>query len=278
MAASRKRILLGAGALLAVAGLVLGYVAVTASKGEDPDLATAAPDLPMASAASPTPAAPVVTTPAGSPTTATSTVGTSSPAEAPAQAAATPVPPVPTSTPLVSAPKTDRFNLDSSQSSAKFVLQKTVLGTTSSAVATGAGIAGQFYVLPTGFDTGQRSFFQFDVRTLSSSDLLVNRFISSAFDTKNYPTAEFAVSSSSAFSAGYGTGSQFSFTLSGTLSLNGVSRPVILQVLAKQSGDFFSATADTDLKMSLFNVTVPNLPIGSASDDVHVQILLVANR
>ncbi|MGE0058282.1 MAG: YceI family protein [Dehalococcoidia bacterium] len=279
-----KKILFGgiAGIGLVVAALVAAFLIVSAD--EDPNLATSAPDLPTPSASTPTAAA-SATAGAASPTAVTAAATQSASAPVPtatslslnAPAPTATQPPAPTATPVPAGPVVSRFILDPAQSSSKFVITRTVLGSTSSAVATSNGVSGQFLVSENGLGSGGVSSFRIDMRTVSSNDSLTNSFLKSGeIDTASFPYADFVASATSPFSPGYGTGNQFSFTLSGTLTLNGVSRPVSWQVLARQSGSAFSATADTDILLSQFDVQVPNTPLGGARDQIHVQVLMIA--
>jgi polyisoprenoid-binding protein YceI len=246
----------------AAAGLVL-VTAVAAYAfllgGDDANLATTAPDLPtVVQSAADTPA------PSSPASAATNIAGSAT--ESPTEPSPTPPHPV------------SRFVIDPAQSTSTFVVETNVLGVSSSAVATGSGVTGQIHVSPAGLDTASVSAFQLDMRSLTSASGLLRRFLASgAFDTDSFPHADFVAAASSPFPPEYGSGSQFSFELSGTLTLNGVSRPVTLHVLARQSGGFFSATADTYIELSQFNVEVPDTPLGGAEDTVHVQVVMVAS-
>ncbi len=279
---SRKLVIGGiAGVGLIVVAMIAAFLLVSAD--EDPNLATTAPDLPTPSASTPTviasanvvAASPTAATAATQSTAAPVPTATTLSLNAPAPTATQP--PAPTSTPVPSGPVVSRFILDPAQSSSKFVITRTVLGSTSSAVATSTGVTGQFLVSENGLGSGGVSSFRIDMRTVSSNDSLTNSFLRSGeIDTVNFPYADFVASATSPFSPGYGTGNQFSFTLSGNLTLNGVTRPVSWQVLARQSGSAFSATADADILLSQFDVQVPNTPLGGARDQIHVQVLMIA--
>ena len=257
--------------VLAVVG---GYLFLF--QDEDPGLATSAPDLPTP-VQTPRPTASATKAVAGATTAPTQQTQATTSLSSSTTATTAPTSTPPPATQLPS--EVSRFIIDPAQSSGRFVVETTILGFKSTSVATADQVAGEFHVTPNGLaDTGA-SDFRMDLRELTSDDALLRRFLSSgAFDTDNFPYADFVAESTSEFPPEYGTGEQFTYTLSGTLTMNGVSRPVTWEVLARQSGDFFSATADTDLMLSQFNVEVPDTALGGASDTVHVQVIMIAAR
>jgi polyisoprenoid-binding protein YceI len=269
-----KRLWYIAGAFLAVLVLAIAGAFYFLFQDDDPGLATSAPDLPTPTRTAATAPTDIpVTTP---PTQSSGQTPAVSPTEPPG---ASPTTASPTDTPPPAASGASHFVIDPAQSTAIFVVETTVLGFKSTSVANASEVNGEFHVSPQGLDSSGPSTYQMDMRTLTSDNALLRSFLSSgAFDTDNYPLAEFVAQSSSQFPAEYGTGEQFTFTLNGTLDMNGVSQPVTWQVLARQSGEFFSATADTDLALSQFNVEVPDTPLGGADDTVHVQITMIAVR
>jgi polyisoprenoid-binding protein YceI len=255
-----------------VIAVVGGYLFLF--QDEDPGLATSAPDLPTpVQTARPTSSAASATTVPTQQTQTTTSTSSSSTTASPTVPTATP--------PSATQPPSDvsHFVIDPAQSSGRFVVETTVLGFKSTSVATADEVTGEFHVTPKGLSVTGDSDFRMDLRNLTSDDALLRRFLASgAFDTENFPYADFVAESTSEFPPEYGTGEQFTYTLTGTLTMNGVSQPVTWEVLARQSGDFFSATADTDLVLSQFNVEVPDTPLGGASDTVHVQVVMIAAR
>jgi polyisoprenoid-binding protein YceI len=60
------------------------------------------------------------------------------------------------------------------------------------------------------------------------------------------------------------------------MTIREATKPVTFKVFARQGGDYLTAIADTDFKMSEFGITPPNASITRVEDGVHLQVTLIA--
>ena len=242
---------IGGAVIALIAVVVVAAVVVTMLRSDDPNLATEAPQLP------------------------TSTNGSGANAEAGIGGA--------TATPAaggVAADGTLRFVIDPAQSSAKYVVQETLRGLEATAVGETKDITGEILLSRTGL-AATPSTFRVDLSTLRSDEGMRDNFIrTNTLRTNNAQNryAEFRITNVTGFPASYVEGQEVTLTLSGDMTIRGVTKPVIWQVRARQAGDLLSATADTDFKMTDFGITPPDVQVARARDEVHVQVVLVAKR
>ena len=101
---------------------------------------------------------------------------------------------------------------------------------------------------------------------------------SNVLQTNQFPTAEFVAESITAFPTSYVEGQEAALTLKGTMTIHGVSKPMEWAVKARRSGGTLTGIADTDFKMSDFNIKPPEVPIAKSEDGVHLQITIKANQ
>lgn len=234
------RIVIG---LAAVAVVGLGAVyAVQQLRSDDPDFATEAPQLPVDSASGIDERAP---TPASS-------SSTNSDAR--------------------------HFVIDSSQSTAKYVVEETLRGIASAlAVGTTKDITGDIYLTRDGLDASQKSSFKVDLRTLRSDESQRDNFIrQNTLQTSRFPFAEFTIDSVDGFPAEYTENEQVNLKLTGTMTIHGVSKPVTFDVLARQKESALGATARATFKFTDFGMSPPNVQVAQARDSIEIEVVFVA--
>ena len=78
------------------------------------------------------------------------------------------------------------------------------------------------------------------------------------------------------FPKDYSANQQTELTLKGTLTLHDVSKPVEWAVFARAAGDYLTAVADTDIKMTDFGVNPPTVSVSRVEDKLHIQMTLIA--
>ncbi len=240
-----KRILmLGGGAIALVAIAIVAVVAIQLLRSDDPNLATEAPQI----------------TTEASPAAGGSTGADGGPAAA-----------LPGGT--------RKFVIVPAESSAKYVVEETLRGLVTNAVGTTNAISGEIYLSPNGLATGQTSQFRVDLSTLKSDESMRDNFIrQNTLQTNRYQYAEFTVRSLSGFPTDYAANTQVEMTLTGTLKIRDIEKDVEWKVLARQSGNTLTATADTDILFRDFNMTPPSVPIATAKEGIHIQVVLVARE
>jgi polyisoprenoid-binding protein YceI len=173
-----------------------------------------------------------------------------------------------------------KFVIDASESSAKYVAEETLRGLNSTAVGTSSGISGEIYLTRDGLSRDTISKFVVDLNALRSDEGMRDNYIKqNTLQTSRFPNAEFVIERIEGFPSNYaGDNSQVELTLHGNLTVKDVTKPVSWTVLARQSGNTLTATADTDIKFSQFNMTPPTVPIATVRDDIHLQVVLVARE
>src|SRR5450759_407881 len=73
-------------------------------------------------------------------------------------------------------------------------------------------------------------------------------------ESSKYPTATFVTKSITGLPASYTDGSDYSFQISGNLTVHNTTQPVTFQVTAKLVGDTLSGSATTQVLMSQFGI------------------------
>jgi polyisoprenoid-binding protein YceI len=248
-----KRILLVAIGLFTLAVLaVVAYVGVSLWRDDDPELLTSAPEIPA---------------------------GIDQPATSPTSAAAT----------SASSTGVLRFVVDPGQSSATYIVREKLArlpvendasGTTQD-VASG-DVTGELHLTAQGLASSAKSSFRVDLNTLASDERLRDNFVRTntlrTGQGNNNRYAEFTIESVSGFPANYTEGQEVSLSLTGQMTIKGVTKPVTFEVKARRAGEFLTATADTSFNMSEFGIEPPNVPTARAHDLVRLQVVLVAKQ
>jgi polyisoprenoid-binding protein YceI len=189
--------------------------------------------------------------------------GAPAPAEAPAEA---PAPELPL-----------HYGIDPAQSSAKFFITQTVLFSDSVAVGTVPNVSGDVFLTPEGALTDQTSSFRLDLNGVRSNDFALNSYLrSDGLEQSKFPIAEFIIESVDGIPANFRDGNEFSFTVSGPLTMHGVTRHVTWAAKGRQSGDFLAVAAELNFLMTDFRWTPPNYGIAKAKNNVRLQVTFVA--
>jgi polyisoprenoid-binding protein YceI len=154
--------------------------------------------------------------------------------------------------------------------------QLTVAPVPSNAVGIARGVTGDLYLSKDGIASGQKSQFKVDLLTLKSDESLRDRAMRGSLNTDKFPVATYTIESITGFPNNYGDAKQVELTMTGTMNIHDTSKPITWKVLARQGGEYLTAIADTDFKMSDFGITPPNASITRVEDGVHLQITLIA--
>ncbi len=154
--------------------------------------------------------------------------------------------------------------------------QLTVAPVPSNAVGIAKGVTGDLYLTKDGLASGQKSQFKVDLLSLKSDESLRDRAMRGSLNTDKFPTATYTIESIIGFPASYSDGKQVKLTMTGTMNIHDTNKPITWTVIARQGGDYLTAIADTDFKMSDFGITPPNASITRVEDGVHLQVTLIA--
>jgi polyisoprenoid-binding protein YceI len=137
-------------------------------------------------------------------------------------------------------------------------------------------ITGDLYLTKEGGLGSTKSAFKVDLRTLRSDESLRDRAALVNLAADRFPFAQFTLESVEGFPANYSEGKEVPLTLKGSLTLRETTKPVVWTAYARRGGEYLTAIADTDLKMTEYGITPPVASIARAEDGVHLQVTLVA--
>ncbi len=124
-----------------------------------------------------------------------------------------------------------------------------------------------------------QSKVQIDLRTLKSDQRIRDNFIQrNPLQTSQFPTADFAPTRIDGLS-GLPTSGQHTFTLSGDLTVHGVTKPVSWDVTAQFGPQGLTGQASTAFKMTDFGLTPPKAgPVIQVADGGKIDFTFQAQR
>jgi len=154
--------------------------------------------------------------------------------------------------------------------------QLTVAPVPSNAVNIAPGVTGDLYLTKDGLAPAPKSTFTVDLLSLKSDESLRDRAMRGSLATDRFPTAKFTIDSLTGFPSNYSGGKEVEMTMAGSMTIREATKPLTFKVFARQGGDYLTAIADTDFKMSDFGITPPNASITRVEDGVHMQVTLIA--
>jgi polyisoprenoid-binding protein YceI len=154
--------------------------------------------------------------------------------------------------------------------------QLTVAPVPSNAVAIARGVTGDLYLTKDGLANGSKSAFKVDLLTLKSDEALRDRAMRGSLATDRFPNATFTIDTLSGFPASYSGGREVQLSMTGSMTIRETTKPLTWTVFARQGGDYLTAIADTDFKMTDFGINPPNASITRVEDGVHLQVTLIA--
>ncbi len=167
-----------------------------------------------------------------------------------------------------------------SKATVKVREQLAALPLPSDAVLVATGAKGSFQVNADGtFASGSQ--VSFDVSSLTSDQSLRDSFVKqSVLNTRQFPTATFVPTKATGLTVPLAASGHFTFTLSGKLTIHGVTKDVTFAVDATRTGGALTATATLDptFKFEDFGMSQPAAPgrVISVVDEIHLVIDLVA--
>jgi polyisoprenoid-binding protein YceI len=174
------------------------------------------------------------------------------------------------------------FNVDpASKATVRVREQLARVPAPSNAVLTITGAQGSFALNPDG-SFSSSSKISVDMTTISSDESRRDDFIKrETLETSRFPTAELVPKKVSGLALPLAASGDFAFTLTGDLTLHGVTKSVTFDVKSTRSGSKLTATATANpsWKFGDFGMTVPSaLSVLSIVDEIRVEFALVANE
>ena len=170
----------------------------------------------------------------------------------------------------------------SSTSKATVSVREQLVGVSlpSDAVLVATGAAGSFQLKDDGSFSGD-SKISFDLTTLSSDQRDRDNFVKQdTLATRQFPKAELVPTKASGLTLPLPATGEFTFKLTGTMTVRGKPKEVTFDVLAKRSGADLTvaATASPSLKFGDFGMSAPAVPfrVVSVVDEIRLVVNLVA--
>ncbi|MEX2046157.1 MAG: YceI family protein [Chloroflexota bacterium] len=213
----------------------------------------------------------------GAPTASDTTVS-------PTAAATTSAPattPAPSATAATSTTATGTWTVsDTSKATVRVREQLVGVNLPSDAVLVATGASGTFLLKDDGTFSPD-SKITFDLTTLASDNRNRDDFVkTSTLQTRQFPTAEFVPTKTSGLTLPMPASGEFTFKLTGQMTLHGRTKEVTFDVQAKRSGDELTATATASPSWQFadFGMTAPSVPfrVVSIVDELRVAVDLVA--
>ncbi len=149
------------------------------------------------------------------------------------------------------------------------------------AVLVASGVKGAF-TLNTDGSFSASSKLTIELNALASDQRLRDQYIKdSVLETRRFPTAVFVPTKSSGLTLPLPSSGDLSLTLTGDMTIHGVTKTVSFTVTATRAGSKLTATATADpsWKFGDFGMAVPRtISVLSVEDDIRLEIALVATE
>jgi len=150
----------------------------------------------------------------------------------------------------------------------------------SDAVLVATGATGTFVLKDDGTFSSD-SKISFDLTTLASDQRDRDNFVKmDTLQTRQFPKAEFVPTKTSGLTLPMPASGEFTFKLTGQITIHGKTKEVTFDVVAKRSGNDLTATATATptWKFGDFGMSAPSVPfrVVSVVDEIRVVVDLVA--
>lgn len=201
-------------------------------------------------------------------------------AATPTAAATTPTPAPSASVATTTASTATWTVSDTSKATVRVREQLVGVNLPSDAVLVASGATGTFLLKDDGTFTAD-SKITFDLTTLASDNRNRDDFVKmDTIQTRQFPKAEFVPTKASGLTLPMPASGEFTFKLTGQMTLHGKTKEVTFDVSAKRNGNSLEATATAapSWKFSDFGMTAPSVPfrVVSIVDEIRVAVDLVA--
>jgi polyisoprenoid-binding protein YceI len=173
------------------------------------------------------------------------------------------------------------YTIAADQSEAKVTVNEKLafLPSNSDAVLTTKSMQGQIVLGPDGKPT-DASKIQVDLRTLKSDQTMRDNYIrTTTLQSDQFPLAEFVITGVDGWSGPVQNGQQSTFTLLGTMTMHGVTKPITFDTTATMQGGTLTGTAKTAFTFEDFGMTPSNKAnIVTVNDLIKLQMTIAATK
>lgn len=174
------------------------------------------------------------------------------------------------------------FTLNGSSSKATFTIDEVLFGSPNTVVGQTNQVTGQILVNQQDPSQSQLGKIKVDLSTLVTDNDLRNhtlqgRILETGQSGNQYAT--FVAKSITGLSSSSAVGQQVSFTITGALTVHGVTKTVTFDAQVKEvSAKQLTGQAQTTVKYSDFNISIPNVPsVPSVGESVKLAITFTAS-
>lgn len=195
----------------------------------------------------------------------------------------TPSEPVVEETPVVTIPPESGpivFQISQDDSQASFMIYEELRGQPKDVIGTTDQVAGEIALDKSDLSATQVGVIQVNARTLITDDDRRNQAIRNRIlNTDNYEFITFTPTGISGLEGTAAVGQDFTFQITGDLTIRDVTKPVVFDVTAQLvSEDQLTAHAETKIQRGDFNLVIPSVPsIANVGEEIALEINLVAN-
>jgi polyisoprenoid-binding protein YceI len=172
------------------------------------------------------------------------------------------------------------YEIQSSASTASFIVGEVLRGSPYTVVGTTDQVAGQIAFDPSDPSSAQVGTILIDARTLVTDDESRTRALGNRIlNTDQYEYISFTPTELSGLPESTVEGQPFTFQLTGDLTIKNVTRPVSFEVTVTPTTDGkLSGTATTTINYADWGVSIPSVPfVASVDDSVMLQLDFSAN-
>jgi polyisoprenoid-binding protein YceI len=163
-----------------------------------------------------------------------------------------------------------RLVLNAANSEARYRVREQLAGVEfpNDAVGVTKALSGEIVLDDAGAVVPSRSKISVDLRTLKSDRERRDGYIQRrTLETEQHPMAELVVTGVQGLPATLPTTGALAFTLTGNLTIRGVTRPTTWQVTATAGADGYRGSAKTTFTFAEFELTKPRVAVVMSVDD-----------
>ncbi len=172
------------------------------------------------------------------------------------------------------------FQISQDESEASFMIYEDLRGQPKDVIGTTDQVAGEIALDKSDLSAAQVGVIQVNARTLVTDDDRRNQAIRNRIlNTDNYEFITFTPTEISGLEGTAAVGQEFTFQITGDLTIRDVTKPVVFDVTAQLvSEDQLAAHAETKIQRGDFNLVIPSVPsVANVGEEIALEINLVAN-